>query len=128
MGEEKHKKIILSEKQIENCMLRWLNAQWDCFAFKINTVGIYDPVKKIFRKNMNPYVIKGTSDILGLCRGRFFALEVKTPLTIKNGLSEEQIAFLNRVKKRGGYAFAVCNMEQVQFVIDRIRSENKESQ
>lgn len=124
MWEEKKKKIILSEKQIESCILRWLNAQWDCFAFKVNTVGIYDPVKKVFRKNMNPYILKGTSDIIGVCRGRFFAIEVKTPLTIRTGLSEEQIQFLERVKTRKGYGFAVCNLDQVSFLIEKIRSEN----
>lgn len=123
MVEKSNNKIILSEKQIETCILRWLNAQWDCFAFKINTVGIYDPVAKVFRKNMNPYVIKGTSDILGVCRGKFFAIEVKTPMTIKNGLSEDQISFLERVKRRGGHAYAVCNLEQAHFVIEKIRAE-----
>src|ERR1700679_1178875 len=70
--------LMISEKAIETWLLRWVNRQPGIFAFKVNTVGIYDPVKKLYRKNWNPYIIKGTHDIIGICYGKFFSIEVKS--------------------------------------------------
>jgi|ERR1700679_1580786 len=101
--------MSITEKQIESDILKWLNMQSECLAFKVNTVGIYDTKKKIFRKNKNPYVIKGTSDIIGLWKGIFFALEVKTK---KGKLTEDQRNFLLKVIDREGFGAKVCSLEE----------------
>lgn len=109
----------MTEKQIETQILAWLNYQKQTFAFKINTVGIFDPVKKVFRKNHNRFLMKGTSDILGVCQGRFFAIEVKTPSTIKRftqhpTLSDlRQQTFLSQVMGSGGAGICVSSLDEV---------------
>jgi|KBSMisStaDraftv2_1062788.scaffolds.fasta_scaffold00494_23 penicillin-binding protein-related factor A (putative recombinase) len=109
----------MEEKQIETQILTWLNLQQQTFAFKINTVGVFDPIKKVFRKNKNQFIIPGTSDIVGSMKGRFFAIEVKssrgyarfmnTP-TLRDQL---QMAFLAKVQRSGGLTLVACCLEQV---------------
>lgn len=88
------------EKAIENAILKYLNMK-GCFAFKVNTMGVYDPVRKIYRKNNNPFLHLGTADILGVYKAQFFAIEVKTPET-KNRVTDNQSLFLERVVQHGG--------------------------
>lgn len=116
------------EKQIETQILRWLNFQKDIYAFKINTVGIYDSRKGVYRTNRNPFVVNGCSDILGLIRserenqGIFFAIEVKTPKTIKN-ISDNQKAFLSKVSEQKGYTLVTDRLDVVIPFIEQIRRE-----
>lgn len=94
----------ITEKKIESSILRWLNAQPGIFAFKVNTVGIWDPVKQLYRKNYNPYVIKGTHDIIGCCYGKFFSIEVKN----EGKLTEDQYLFGLKVRENGGDSLMVA--------------------
>jgi penicillin-binding protein-related factor A (putative recombinase) len=114
----------LTEKQIEKLILQWLNAQADIFAFKINTVGIFDTVRKVYRKNLNPHVHVGTSDIVGCCRGFFFAFEVKTPSAFKRKIPDAQARFIDRVRLYDGMAHVVCSLEQVEDHISLIRKRS----
>lgn len=97
-----------TEKQIESQILDWLNLQPEVFAFKINTTGIYDPTRKCFRTIKNPHIHKGTSDIIGLKKGRFFAIEVKAG---KNVPSQEQDSFLHEVLYHGGKECVAYSLE-----------------
>lgn len=101
----------MKEKLIENHILRWLSLN-GIFAWKNQSVGIFDPVKKIYRKSNNPYHIKGVSDIIGiLSDGRFLAIEVKS----KTGKpSPEQINFIKQINDSGGKAFIARSLEDVQ--------------
>ena len=94
--------MALSEKQLENIILDWLNTMRNCFAFKINTTGVYDPRKKVFRKNNGKHIHRGTCDILGEYDGKFFGIEVKAGY---NKPSDDQIIFMNLIKRGGGVAF-----------------------
>lgn len=81
--------------------------------------GTYDPVRKTFRKNNNPYKMRGVSDILGLVPyytedtkaslGRFLAIEVKSD---KGRLTDEQRIFLAKINQEGGIAFVARSVEQ----------------
>ena len=109
----------LTEKQIENSILQWLNLN-GIFAFKINTTGIYDPTKNVFRSIQNKYIQKGCADILGvLPGGRFLAIEVKTPTTIKRFLNrptdadKRQIKFLDTIERKRGIGIVVSCLEEV---------------
>lgn len=108
------------EKDIESQILKWLNFQPGVFAFKINTVGVYDASRGIYRTNRNPFIINGTSDILGTVHGRFIAIEVKTPKTIKK-ISENQQRFLDKVTQMGGHSIAVSSLSQVVEFIENIK-------
>jgi len=90
------------EKLIENSILDNLNIIPECFAFKVNTTGVYDARKRVFRKNNNPHIHNGTSDILGTYKGRFFAIEVKAGYAKP---SDKQKLFLKRIEQNGGAAF-----------------------
>ena len=97
------------EKGIENAILRFLN-KIGVYCWKNQSVGIYDPVKKIYRKSNNAAHIKGVSDILGVIEGRFLAIEVKSA---KGVVSPEQRIFLTRINQEGGIAFVARNVDQV---------------
>jgi hypothetical protein len=117
----------MTEKEIESQILTWLNLQQGIFAFKVNTVGVFDPIKKIYRTNKNPFLINGTSDILACIYGSFVAIEVKTPSGLKSFLNPKkereinQVAFLKKVKEKGkGYALAVSSLDMVIEFVKRL--------
>lgn len=126
------------EKDIESAILKWSNFQSDIFAFKINTVGVYDSSKGVYRTNNNPFVINGTSDILGVLRtdfgGIFLAVEVKTQKTIgvyqkqKDPRSINQKRFLDRVRDKGGFSICVSSLAQYIQWIEHLRKLTKEYQ
>ena len=82
----------LNEKQIESQMIDWLNYQPSCFAFKVNTMGVFDPVRKSYRR-LGKHVIAGTSDIIGVCEGIMFAIEVKKDIKVGEKVSLKNIHF-----------------------------------
>lgn len=99
---------------IKNAILSWLSSHPDIFAFPIDSTGIYDPVKKIFRKKHSIYHIKGVSDILGIYKGRPLAIEVKS----KTGrLSDEQKYFLRRFEAAGGIAIVARSVQDVENIL-----------
>ena len=102
-------KRSISEKSIESDILDWLNQQKHCFAFKINTTGVYDPTQQVFRK-LGKFTLKGTSDVLGIWRGKPLAIEVKKP---GGKLTLEQKAFIDKYKKQDGVAFKADSLAQV---------------
>jgi penicillin-binding protein-related factor A (putative recombinase) len=96
------------EKRIEYEILSFLS-QIGIFAWKVDRAGTYDPVRKTFRANHNPYKIKGVSDIHGIIAGRFIAIEVKS----KTGkLTPEQRVFLAKVGNEGGISFVARSLDQ----------------
>lgn len=107
-----------SESEIETLILDWLNLQPGCFAFKVETSGWYDSVKQIYRKRRSKYVLRGTSDIIGCYRGRFFAMEVKSE---KGRPSPEQDWFLSIVKQKHGYGGVVRSIEDAEKILGEIR-------
>ena len=54
--------------------------------------------------------IKGVSDIIGIWRGKFLAIELKAPRGV---LSDEQIAFMESVRQNGGVAFMAKTLDDV---------------
>lgn len=106
----------MSEKDIENLILEYLQVR-GIFAFKNQSVGIYDPRTKRYRKSYNKFHINGTSDVLGILPdGRFLAIEVKTKKT-KTRASEAQLSFIDNINKNGGVAFVAWDLD---IVIERL--------
>lgn len=105
------------EKLIENHILNWL--AWNkFFVWKNQSVGIFDPVKKIYRKPNSIHHLKGVSDILGIYKGRFLAIEVKSQTGV---VSKEQKEFINNVNKEGGIAFVARSIEDVKKALEEIK-------
>jgi hypothetical protein len=91
----------IKEGSIEAVILRFLNILPDTFAWKNDSVGIYDSKRGVYRKKKKEHHINGVSDIIGIHRGRFMAIEVKT----KTGTaSDDQKLFIARILKEGGIA------------------------
>ena len=102
------KKYQSKEKQIQNLILDWLKAK-GIFCWQNDSVGIYDPVKKIFRRKAK-HALNGVSDILGCWHGRFFAIEVKSA---KGQVSDAQAEFMRNIELAGGIAFEARSLEDV---------------
>lgn len=105
-----------SEKEIENEILAYL---WSVriFAWKNQSIGVYDPKRQIFRKSRNPFHIKGVSDIIGVYRGKMLAIEVKSK---KGRISPEQVDFLKKVINSGSIAFVARSVEDVKRELEKI--------
>lgn len=98
------------EKEIERCILEWLNAQPGCKAWKNKSTGTYDPVRKCFRQNHSRWSEKGTSDILGIWAGKMLCIEVKSK---RGTLRPEQKEFLTRMSELGAIAFVARSLDDV---------------
>lgn len=107
----------LTEKDIETSILVFLNKIHGCFAWKNQSVGIYDNKKQIFRKSKNPFCINGVSDILGIFNGKLLAIEVKKPGGI---LSKEQDIFIQKINKIGGISGVCYSVDDAKKLIDSI--------
>ncbi len=102
----------ISEKEIEKSILAYLEHLPGCFAWKNQSVGIFDPVQKKFRKSMSKYSINGVSDILGIYNGKFLAIEVKTPTNKVKNVNQE--TFIKSIMLMGGIAFYATSIEDVK--------------
>ena len=99
------------EKEIENLILDYLSYR-PGYYWKNQSVGIYDPTKRKFRKSNNRHHVLGVADILGVKNdGQFVAIEVKTK---KGRLSENQKAYLQKVADNGGLSFVARSIEDVK--------------
>ncbi len=99
--------VMTPEKRIEMQICSYLKA-FGYFFWKTDRQGTYDPIKKTFRANRNPYKLRGVSDILGILRGgRILAIEVKAP---KGRVSPEQKLFIDLVNAAGGKASSHSSM------------------
>lgn len=92
------------------------------FFWVSDRIGVYDARIGSFRRNMDPYRIKGIADILGIFpNGKFLAIEVKT----KTGrVSEDQKEFLDRINKMGGLAFVARGVDCVEKHFDEWNKKN----
>lgn len=100
----------LKERDIEKLILDWLNAQPGCKAWKNKSMGTFDPTRGIYRANHSKYSEKGTSDILGIWRGKMLCIEVKSRRGV---LRPEQKEFLRVMGELGAIAILARSLEDV---------------
>lgn len=61
---------------------------------------------------------KGCADLIGQLRdGRFLAVETKRPSN-RNGATEDQLAFIARVREAGGVAFVAWSADEARRQVD----------
>lgn len=115
-----------SESELQTIILDYLNRQSDVFAWRNNSVGVYDEKKKIYRRK-GVFSINGVSDILGVLypSGIFLAVEVKKPYSTLSAVSPEQLSFIAKVRKMGGYAIWVSSLKEVEDFINGIRLDQQ---
>lgn len=99
------------ERLIQNTVCAWLSRVNHCTFFVHDSVGIFDPVKKVYRTNKNPYRRKGVADVIGIINGIPLAIEFKTPT---GRVSPEQAEFLKDWEMHGGIALIIRSLEQAK--------------
>jgi penicillin-binding protein-related factor A (putative recombinase) len=104
-----------SEKSIETAILTYLNFLPKCFAWKNNSVGVYDSSRSVYRKAKSKFNISGVSDILGIYHGRFLAIEVKRGSGGR--VSREQHDYIERIKTLGGIAGVCTSVDEARELI-----------
>lgn len=101
----------MTERTLQNAIINLLRLNgW--FAYSQKTVGTYDPIKKIFRKNKSATI--GVADILAIKHGRVLFLEVKRP---GGKQRNSQIEFEYQIKTHGGNYFVVTSYKEVEKII-----------
>lgn len=93
------------EKEIQKVILDYLEAR-HIFCWKEHSGGLLVDGGTRYM----PIGLRGKSDIFGIYKGKFLAIEVKRPSGV---LTEEQQSFLDRVNREGGIAFVARNLEDV---------------
>jgi len=67
---------------------------------------------------------KGVPDILACYKGKFIAIEVKTPTTRKN-TTKLQDYNLNKVRQAAGYAMVAVDIEDLECILNEIDYEGQ---
>ena len=98
------------EHEIQNEIMAYLVSN-KIFAWRQNTGAI--SIKDRFIR----FGLKGTSDILGIYKGIFLAIEVKTA---QGKLRKEQVFFLRKIKDQGGIAIVARSLDDVKCVLNEI--------
>lgn len=80
-------------------ILRAINMQPGCVAYRINNVGVWDEAKQVYRKGATQ---KGIADIAAVIRGRAAWIEVKAG---RDKLSREQLIFRQEIIGAKGLYF-----------------------
>jgi len=87
-------------------VVRVINAQSKCVAYRINNVGVWDAAKQIHRAGNTE---KGLPDIFAILRGRAVAIEVKAG---KDRLSEYQKARAQEIERAQGVYLVVHSTDE----------------
>jgi len=108
---------VTPEGAVRNLVCSYLT-RLGLFFWLHDSVGIFDPKTKRFRRNTSPYRMKGVADILGILpSGRMFAIELKSAT---GRLTPEQKIFIEKVNASGGIAFMARSIEDVKERLDEL--------
>lgn len=101
------------ESQITQEIRTHLQSKFPGIILFRNTLG-YDALAKVYYGIGNP----GGADLIGMYRGRFVALEIKTPgaYTEKERLAN-QTNFIRVIKEGGGLAGFASSVEEAEEII-----------
>ena len=97
------------EKDIQLAICQYLELKRH-FFWRSNTVGMYDPTKKVFRA-MPKYGMSGIPDIIVIKDGFFIGLEVKQT---KGRQSDSQKEFQRLCKENGAEYHIVTSIDDVR--------------
>ena len=75
-----------------------------------DSVGIWDPIKKSYRRKMSIFHRRGVADVLGIWDGKPLAIETKSKV---GRLRPEQELFLNEFQAHGGIAIVARSLHDV---------------
>lgn len=92
--------------QITRNILRVINVQFGCVAYRINNVGVWDEAKQIHRAGNTE---KGLPDIIACIRGEFVSIEVKAG---KDKMSEHQEMRRQEIERAKGMYFVARSTDE----------------
>ncbi len=87
-------------------IIRVINLQPKCIAYRINNVGVWDAAKGIHRKGNTE---KGIPDISAIVRGRALWVEVKAG---RDKMSEDQLMRKMEIERSGGLFFEARSTDE----------------
>ena len=86
-----------SANRITANVIKVINMQPGCYAFRVNNVGVWDAAKGIYRKGNT---VQGISDVIACVRGRMVCIEVKAG---KDRMSAGQLIFSECIRQSAGH-------------------------
>lgn len=92
--------------QITRNILRAVNMQPGCVAYRVNNVGVWDEAKKVHRKGNTE---KGIPDIVGCIKGRSLWVEVKAG---RDKMSLDQLHRKAEIERAGGLYFEARSTDE----------------
>lgn len=95
----------MKEMQIQRQILDYLK-EVDGYFFRTNNIGV--PLHG--GGGYRPSPVKGLADILGVFKGWFIAIEVKSA---KGKVSADQAKFLTQIRNNGGHAIVARSVDTV---------------
>ncbi len=101
----------MSESEILQAIRLEMGKMNDVLIFRNSVGGLYDKNGRFVRYGLGV----GSSDLIGLFRGRFLAIEVKRP---GGKRSPEQINFIEVIRRAGGLAGFAESVEQAQAILN----------
>lgn len=113
--------MTTSEAEIQQAIRLALGREKDLTIWR-NSTGVSQHTDRSGRKRWERHgLIKGASDLVGVLApsGRWVALEIKSPT---GRPTEEQLMFLDLIRRRGGFATIVRSVEEAQAAITRARA------
>ena len=110
-----------SEANVQKAVLGYLAAHPAvAWAHRMNTGVAVVPETEKTRRRFIRFAFKGCSDIIGQLRdGRFLAVECKRP--VGGTVTDDQMAFIERVRGANGVAGVVRSVEDVQALLSSSR-------
>lgn len=111
-----------SESEIELQVGHYLSYK-KIFFTKLVSTGYYNPVQKQFRRQANPYALRGLSDYLLIIKGRAYFWELKSDIGIQ---SPSQKIFEARLIKEGQAPYTIIrSLADAERALAEILLQNK---
>ena len=102
----------------ELLILEYLAALPGCFAFKVNRSGIYNTRLKTYTHTYEKHCYSGTADIIGIYKGRGFAMLVKNERGKAGAYpTESEKIFLEKIKDGGGVGYITRSLAEAKISI-----------
>ena len=106
-----------SANRITANIIRAINMQPACVAYRINNVGVWDAEKQVYRKGNTQ---KGIFDIAAIIKGRAVWLEIKAG---RDKPSTDQLIFQQEIRGAGGIAEFVYSTDEGLKLITKLLTQ-----
>lgn len=98
-------------------VIRAINMQPKCVAYRINNVGVWDEAKQLHRRGNTQ---KGIFDVSAIIRGRSAWFEIKAG---RDKPSQDQLIFQQEVRRAGGIAEIVYSTDEFLTIFKKLLIE-----